>query len=104
MSLLEKLPTELMVEVFIHSMNTDLPRSSPVIAGKLTSELVYIRTVIEAFGPTWENGFGKYTKGNRGRVGVDFPPDVSNKDLDRKGDAGLQVSSAKNEFSLNEVN
>ena len=60
MSLLEKLPTELLVEIFLYSMNLDLPRSSPIIGAKLTSELVYTRTVVEAFGPTWEKEYGKY--------------------------------------------
>lgn len=60
MSNLEKLPTELLLEIFLHSMNIDLPRSSPVIGGKLTSELVYTRTIIVAFGPTWDAGYGNY--------------------------------------------
>lgn len=60
MSDLEKLPTELLVAIFLHSMNMDLPRSSPVIGGKLSSEVVYTRTVIAAFGPTWENTYGRH--------------------------------------------
>ena len=54
MSLLERLPTELLEEIFLYSMNLDLPRSSPVIGGKLSSEVVYIRTVLAAFENTWE--------------------------------------------------
>ncbi|KIN01490.1 hypothetical protein OIDMADRAFT_19303, partial [Oidiodendron maius Zn] len=54
MSLLERLPTELLEEIFFYSMNLDLPRSSPVIGGKLSSEVVYIQTVLAAFENTWE--------------------------------------------------
>ena len=54
MSDLEKLPTELLEAIFLYCMNLDLARSSPVIAGKLSSELMYSRTVIVAFGPTWD--------------------------------------------------
>jgi hypothetical protein len=59
MSDLEKLPTELLEAVFLYCMNLDLPRSSPVIAGKLSSELMYSRTVIAAFGPTWDRWHGQ---------------------------------------------
>ena len=54
MSLLERLPTELLEEIFLYCMNLDLPRSSPVIGGKLSSEVVYTRTVLAAFENTWE--------------------------------------------------
>jgi len=46
MSLLEKLPTELLEKVYLYAMNTDLPRSSPIIAGKLSREFIYIQTII----------------------------------------------------------
>ena len=59
MSALEKLPTELLETVFLYCMNLDLARSSPVIAGKLSSELMYSRTVIAAFGPTWDRWHGQ---------------------------------------------
>ena len=59
MSDLEKLPTELLEVVFLYCMNLDLARSSPVIAGKLSSELTYSRTVIAAFGPTWDRWHGQ---------------------------------------------
>ncbi len=53
MSDLEKLPVELLEKVFLFCMNPDLPRSSPVIAGKLSSSVVYTKTIIAAFGPSW---------------------------------------------------
>lgn len=59
MSSLEKLPTELLEKVFYYCMNLDLPRSSPVIGGKLSSEGVYVRTVLAAFDETWEDWYGK---------------------------------------------
>jgi hypothetical protein len=62
MSNLEKLPTELLVAIFFYSMNMDLPRSSPVIGGKLSNEVVYTRIVIAAFGPTWEYAYGRHRK------------------------------------------
>jgi len=73
MSNLEKLPTELLVDIFLYSMNIDLPRSSPVIGGKLTSKLVYTRTVIAAFGPTWDAGYGNYRSRDPNYHGDDFP-------------------------------
>jgi hypothetical protein len=57
MSNLEKLPTELLERVFFYCLNIDLPRSSPVIGGKLSSETVYMRTIIAAFGVTWSWGY-----------------------------------------------
>jgi hypothetical protein len=54
MSSLERLPTELLQEIFLHCMNLDLPRSSPVIGGKLSSESVYTQTILAAFEDTWE--------------------------------------------------
>lgn len=59
MSFLEKLPTELLEKVFLYCMNLELPRASPVIAGKLSSETVYLHTIISAFGPTWDRWHGR---------------------------------------------
>ncbi|KAE9380193.1 hypothetical protein N431DRAFT_432477 [Stipitochalara longipes BDJ] len=59
MCLLEKLPTELLERVFLYCMNLELPRASPVISGKLSSEVVYLHTIITAFGPTWERWHGQ---------------------------------------------
>lgn len=67
MSPLERLPTELLVEVFLYCMNLNLPRSSPVIGGKLSSESVYTRTILAAFEDTWEEYYKsrKDTPSNR---------------------------------------
>ena len=54
MAALEKLPIELLQKVFLLSMNLDLPRSSPIIAGKLSGEHTYIQFLTLVFGPTWE--------------------------------------------------
>lgn len=54
MSLLEKLPTELLENIFFHCMNLDLPQASPIIGGKLSSQSVYIKSLMAAFGPTWK--------------------------------------------------
>jgi hypothetical protein len=54
MSNLEKLPVELLEKVFLSCMNLELPRSSPVIAGKLSSDIVYLHTILAAFSPTWD--------------------------------------------------
>ncbi|KAG9236068.1 hypothetical protein BJ875DRAFT_457351 [Amylocarpus encephaloides] len=54
MSRLEKLPTEVLELVYLYAMNIDLPRSSPIIGGKLSSESVYHQTILAAFGPTWD--------------------------------------------------
>lgn len=59
MSNLEKLPMELLENIFIFSMNLDLPRASPVIAGKLSSEIVYSQTILSAFSPTWDRWYGR---------------------------------------------
>jgi hypothetical protein len=68
MSFLEKLPTELLFQVFLHCMNLELARASPVMAGKLSSEIVYLHTILSAFSPTWDRWHGreKFTglKGN----------------------------------------
>lgn len=53
MSNLEKLPTELLEKVFFFCMSLDLPRSSPIIAGKLSSELIFMQAVNSAFEDTW---------------------------------------------------
>ncbi|KAE8440571.1 hypothetical protein EG329_007229 [Mollisiaceae sp. DMI_Dod_QoI] len=54
MSNLEKLPTEILETVFLFCLNFDLPKASPVIAGKLSSPIVYNKTILASFGPTWE--------------------------------------------------
>jgi hypothetical protein len=71
MANLEKLPVELLEKVYLSCLSVDLPRSSPVIAGKLNSETVYIRTIVAAFGPTWDAYYGKlkYSQGSLEGVG-----------------------------------
>ncbi|KAF8859383.1 hypothetical protein BDZ45DRAFT_673336 [Acephala macrosclerotiorum] len=59
MSDLEKLPTEILETVFLFCMNLGLPKSSPIIAAKLSSQTVYNKTILEAFGPTWERWHGR---------------------------------------------
>lgn len=54
MSLLERLPVELLETVYQYAMNLALPRSSPTIAGKLSSEMIYIKTASAVFEPTWQ--------------------------------------------------
>ena len=59
MSALERLPTELLQNVFLCCLSLNLPRASPVIAGKLSSPTMYSRTIMAAFGPTWDAWHGK---------------------------------------------
>ena len=95
MSKIEKLPTELLVEIFLYSMNIELPRSSPVIGGKLTSELVYTRTIIATFGPTWDAGYGHHILRRPNFHGDEYPlsgfPPESIPKEHGEGDGGLQV-------------
>lgn len=59
MSCLEKLPVELLTRVFLFSLNFELPRSSPIIGGKLSSDHVYVRTIIAAFHNSWFCDYAK---------------------------------------------
>lgn len=58
MSQLEKLPVELLEDVFFYCLNVSLPKASPVIAGKLSSSSVYTKIIDIAFQPTWEVCYG----------------------------------------------
>ena len=58
MSDLEKLPVELLERIFLFCVNFDLPRATPVIAAKLSSEIVYSKTILAAFGPAWYKWYG----------------------------------------------
>jgi hypothetical protein len=104
MSNLEKLPTELLVDIFLYSTNIDLPRSSPVIGGKLTSELVYTRTVIAAFGPTWDTGYGHHIRRGPNYHGDDYPlsgfPPESIPQERGEGDGAFQVSICPSKFPI----
>jgi hypothetical protein len=104
MSNLEKLPTELLVEIFLYCLNLDLPKSSPVIGGKLTSELTYTRTIIEAFGPTWDEGYGNYKHVPRIDGNYEYPlsgfhPGTVPKERG-VGDGDLQVSNCTTEAHI----
>ncbi|QSZ36590.1 hypothetical protein DSL72_006470 [Monilinia vaccinii-corymbosi] len=59
MSQLEKLPTELLETIFLYCLNLSLPACSPVIGGKLSSEIVYSKTIIAAFDLIWDGWYGK---------------------------------------------
>ncbi|KAF4630934.1 hypothetical protein G7Y89_g7204 [Cudoniella acicularis] len=69
---LEKLPTELLREIYFQSMNLNLPRSSLIIGTVLSSETVYNWTILFAFGLTWEKWHSKTR-----RIGDDSPNDQS---------------------------
>lgn len=59
MSKFERLPTELLEKIFLFSMSLDMPNASPVIAGKLSSEIIYSQAILFAFGPTWDRWHGQ---------------------------------------------
>ena len=54
MAALEKLPTELLLHIFFDSLNLDLPRASPIIAGKLSDEHTFIQVIMMVFESSWE--------------------------------------------------
>lgn len=58
MSYLEKLPTELLEDIFFYCLNIALPRSSPIIGGNLSRKVTYARVVKAAFIPTWYLCYG----------------------------------------------
>ena len=85
MSPLEKLPTELLANIFYYTMNFNLPRSSPIIAAKLSGEAIWKKTVIQAFGQTWDDWYG---------FSENHPPEEYWRGIrHRPGDHELQVSS-----------
>ena len=57
MSSFEKLPTEVLENIFLQSMNYNLPRSSPVLAGRLSSNYTYVQTIINGLGVSWRRRF-----------------------------------------------
>ncbi|PBP19264.1 actin cortical patch protein [Diplocarpon rosae] len=59
MSLLERLPTELLERVFQFCLNLDLPKASPIIAAKLSSQTICDWTVMRVFGPSWDKDYGR---------------------------------------------
>lgn len=52
-STLESLPTEVLQNIFLQSMNYNLPRASPVLAGCLSSNYIYIQTIKNVLGQHW---------------------------------------------------
>ena len=52
-STLENLPTEVLQNIFLHSMNYNLPRASPVLAGRLSSDYIYMQTITNVLGQHW---------------------------------------------------
>ncbi|KAM0140574.1 hypothetical protein ACHAO1_002258 [Botrytis cinerea] len=59
MSQLERLPTEILEQIFFGCWNLSLPACSPVIGGKLSSVAVYNKIIIAAFGPVWDEWYGQ---------------------------------------------
>lgn len=53
-STLENLPTEVLQNIFLHSMSYNLPRASPVLAGRLSSNYIYMQTITNVLGQHWE--------------------------------------------------
>ena len=53
-STLENLPTEVLQNIFLHSKNYNLPRASPVLAGRLSSNYIYLQTITKVLGQHWE--------------------------------------------------
>jgi hypothetical protein len=81
MAALERLPTELLEKVFLFALNFELPRSSPIIAAKLSSQHMYTSAIINLFGPTWEKQYQLVRK---------------NKWLDVYEDVGLMIPGNHN--------
>jgi hypothetical protein len=54
-SLLEGLPTEILQRIFLFCINLELPRTSFILRDKLSTEIVYLRTLYEGFGPSWSD-------------------------------------------------
>lgn len=61
MSPLERLPVELLEKVYLYALNLSLPVSSPIIAGKLSSEMIFVKTATAIFEPTWQEWL-RYTE------------------------------------------
>lgn len=53
-SQLECLPTELLEDIFVFSLNVNLARASPVLQRKLHSDVVKRRLALAAFHPAWK--------------------------------------------------
>lgn len=60
-SKLEQLPTEILEHIFLYSLNVSLPRSSPLIGGKLASQHTYRIFSLEIFHGYKDNYGNRYT-------------------------------------------
>ncbi|KAK0112869.1 magnesium ion transporter, variant 2 [Cadophora gregata] len=95
MSLLEKLPTELLERVFQFCLNLDLPKASPVIAGKLSSNTVFNWTVMRVFGASWERAYAKDTV--VGEKDLDEAGDERDREMGGRGDWGEEDSDLQSQ-------
>jgi hypothetical protein len=95
-SLLEReIPLEIMERFFILSENTNFPLCSPLLGRLLSGRHTLVATVIAAFGPTWEIGFGfKYIEDCWSFLGQPTPT----------GNPVFQVSSTKTTTSPSAAN
>lgn len=57
-ALIERLPLEVLEQIFLLSKNLNFPRSSLYIGRILSERVTLLRLVVEAFGPTWDLWFG----------------------------------------------
>jgi hypothetical protein len=89
--LLEReIPLEIMERFFILSENTNFPLCSPLLGRLLSGRHTLVATVIAAFGPTWEIGFGfKYIEDCWSILGQPTPT----------GNPVFQVSSSRTTIS-----
>lgn len=78
MSQLEKLPIEILENIFLYCLNLSLPACSPVIGSKLSSDAVYRKTIIATFDSVWDEWYGRM-----------IDPDL---EMGYTGDSSLQVS------------
>lgn len=93
-SRLEDTPTEILTEIFLYSMNFELPATSIHLALKLSDAPVYKKTINLAFTPTWNAWVAHSDKfpfpaGHPSvniNQGTSLPPST-----DRAGDYVLQV-------------
>ncbi|RDW80057.1 hypothetical protein BP6252_04695 [Coleophoma cylindrospora] len=95
---LESMPTEILAEIFLYSMNFALPATSPRLALLLNDPVVHRKTITMAFGPTWNEWIAHSDKFSfpaghqlvNLNVGTSLHPHT-----DRPGDHVLQTSVLK---------
>ncbi|RAH86249.1 hypothetical protein BO86DRAFT_434928 [Aspergillus japonicus CBS 114.51] len=68
-SMLESLPNELIEKIFLHSLNVNLARSSPILAAAVSTERIYRALILLAF---WDDGTElsapSYSRGSRDAI------------------------------------